>query len=787
MLTLAIVLLALSFQSIGYSQLRVSPPKIKDESTRYVVWIVHEKGSGSGVLISKDNRLVVTNAHVTGDYKEVEVFFGVRDSSGNIVRAQPFYRNQDHQNTLQRLGYVTRGRVIAKHQHPGNEPDLAMIELDGLPETVSPPKLLTSIDYSKMQDEPVHILGHPAERDLWHWKAGFFKEKKGSDLHIFADAYYGNSGGPVLNKDGNLIGITRAIIEDAGITFAIPTSAIIDLYQTLEPVKIFSIYNNTEIPMSYEIKWKKDEDWKEEKESLESKKERIYSLPSKGISDEYPKIRFEDSQDNKESSKNIMELEAKSRFFGKGIKDVEDFNNHIEINDSLRYQFMSDPEIKKISLVKMKLVQIFIIQNNTKSAIFYQYKWHEDEEWKEGYIMSGKSFKHGATTENVSQGYPKIRFDEIPGGRNYPEKNRSLFTQTGYFDENTETLNNVKQMGWSPPLYYQFKNNVETNRIFLDEMRLFQEFSIQNTTDAFIHFHYRWDENDKWKPGYVSPNETSLFPNKTIDYLQLSDNVPSNYATIKYSENVSEIADRKISSAYVSSTDDNKSSEKINTLEIKAEYVGKNLVAEPSRFHFKYNSITKKLTLYKGLPTNSKKSTGRSFPFLRVVFILIVFIGVFGVVVLIIEILFPKKHIFSLQNNTEATMNYHVKWTKKGDWKPISLEPGQTANHWWPPGQTANPSWTGFFKKKPQIRFVQIVNDKDLIINNEWRIANDKKNTEDEVPKTGIETQVELKTKARRFRQNSSTKISREDTRKYHFGYDSETNEIVLMIQRRSD
>ena len=761
-LILAIVLLTFGIQSIGFSQLPVSPDKIKDDSTRYVVWIVTEDNTGSGVLISKNYKLVVTNAHVTKHFKEVLVYFAVRDSSGNIVRARPFYGNTDHQNTLQRLGYVTRGRVIAKYQYQENEPDLAIVELDGLPGTVNSIKLPTSIDYSKLEGEPlgkpVHILGHPDERPLWHWKAGFFKEKKDNDLLIYADAYFGNSGGPVLNEDGNLIGITKQIIQDQGITLAVPISSIIDLYKTLEPVKIFSIYNNTEFPVSYKIKWKKDEDWNEEKVPLEPKMERIHSLLSKGISDEYPKIRFEDSQDSKESSNSNQKLETKSRIFGIGIKNVGDFNDHIEINDALRYQFMFDSETKKISLVKMKLVQTFTISNNTESLLFFQFRWHEDSKWIERYIKpnNGK-VRFGELSEKVSQGYPRIRFDKIQGYKDYPERNMSsltLLTQTGYFDKTTEIEDDIGQIGWNPPLYYQFKNNVGTNGIFLDEMRHLQTFSIHNTTDKHIFFTYRWNENDKWELGYVKSD-------KTKDFSQPSDNISPNYATINYSENVSGDDQKFIFAPEISfavGTNDNESSGKIDRLETQKGYFGKNaeITADinqikPRGYHFKYNSKTKKLSLHRGLLAISKKSLDRSFPFLLVVLITALIIEVVVIVGLVV---FPNRHIFSLQNSTEAAVNYHIKWTEKDNWNPKTLEPGKSRNHW----------WTGFFKKTPQIRFDQIVDDKK-------------------------ETKAySLETYTWRLGPKGIKKISREKhAREYHFELNPETEMLDLVDSEEND
>ena len=565
-LTLATVLLVFGLQGVSFGQL--SAAEIKDDSSNYVVWIVTEKGSsGSGVLIDKVYRRIVTNAHVVKDYKEVNVFFAVRDSSGKIVRARPFYINEDHQNTLQRLGYVTRGRIIAKYQYRENEPDLAIIELDSLPATANPRELL-SIDYSKMkEDEQVHILGHPAGRPLWHSTLGFFEEEKDNDLRISAAVYFGDSGGPVLNMDGKLIGITKQMNEDDVIALAVPTSAIIDLYSTFERVEICSIYNNTELPIKYEIKWNEDGNWKEE-EPIEPKKEKLHPWLSKNISTEYPKIRFEDSQNGNESSESIQKkLDTKYRFFGIGI--VKDFDSHIESNDSLRYQFMSDPNTKNISLVKLKRIETFMVNNNTKSLIFFQYRWNEDGNWEKAHIRPGVMWKDGEDSEKISRGYPRIRFDKIEGDEEYPIKNMSsltLLTQTVYRDktEPTAVSEGVKQMGWSPPLYYQFNNNnMETNQISLEELQHTQRFKIQNPTEVVIYFTYKWHENDRWELGYIRPNETKVYP-------QQSELVSVDYPKINYSENVIPVANKLRS--YVG---DNISTQNIQGLETEIGYYNK--------------------------------------------------------------------------------------------------------------------------------------------------------------------------------------------------------------------
>ena len=83
---------------------------------------------------------------------------------------------------------------------------MAIIRLDGLPETAreidwnfTPPKTKAG--------ELVYILGNPAKQELWRWTLGEFLNDHGDFLHIQSDVFGGNSGGPVLNKQGILIGI----------------------------------------------------------------------------------------------------------------------------------------------------------------------------------------------------------------------------------------------------------------------------------------------------------------------------------------------------------------------------------------------------------------------------------------------------------------------------------------------------------------------------------------------------------------------------------------------------
>ena len=180
---------------------KLTANQVYEKAIRAVMWIVNPGiGEGSGVLIDKKSKLAITNAHVTGKQNTIDVYFPAPDEKGELIKDRNFYLTSG--DVLKRLGYYTKGHVIAKNE----KTDLAIIRLDGLPETarqidwkLTPPTVNVG--------ELVYVLGNPAKQDLWRWTLGEFLNDHQDFLHIQSDVFGGNSGGPVLNKQGILIGI----------------------------------------------------------------------------------------------------------------------------------------------------------------------------------------------------------------------------------------------------------------------------------------------------------------------------------------------------------------------------------------------------------------------------------------------------------------------------------------------------------------------------------------------------------------------------------------------------
>ena len=238
----------------------------------------------------------------------------MRDRRGNLIGDRDFYIDKKNRVVLERMGTMSSARVIAEN----DETDLALITLDGVPETAR------EIDHDfsypahrdMSQDEPVYILGNPDGRALFRPKVGLFQESRGNQLRITADVYFGNSGGPVVNNQGMLIGIVSRTNLDKMRTWAVSTKSIKDLIDTLKPRLIFSVKNNAPFTMHYQVKWREESVWK----STSLKPDEWATHWNASKSKEYPRIRF-DSSTEEGVSVQVVILETYTRRFGADVKD----------------------------------------------------------------------------------------------------------------------------------------------------------------------------------------------------------------------------------------------------------------------------------------------------------------------------------------------------------------------------------------------------------------------------------------------------------------------------------
>lgn len=179
------------------------------------VWIVNPLGwfrevQGSGYLADKERRLVVTNYHVTQGRWYMDVYFPMRNGKGELIREASYYRS--NRGSLSKQGYAARAELVAYDK----EKDLAVLRVSAVP--VDAVELRTA-NGGPIRKETLHVIGNPAKRPLWTYCPGvepkveqFQTQDEGQKQNFRAIIYksgifHGNSGGPVLNQHGDVVGV----------------------------------------------------------------------------------------------------------------------------------------------------------------------------------------------------------------------------------------------------------------------------------------------------------------------------------------------------------------------------------------------------------------------------------------------------------------------------------------------------------------------------------------------------------------------------------------------------
>ena len=306
--------------------------QIYDQAIDSVVWIDTFDGHGSGVLIDEERQLVATNAHVTDGHAWVDIYFPARDLDGDLIRDQELYRN--NYGELERLGYATQGRVIAEDVVD----DVAIIQLNQLSPTTREidHDLSEQVEVGMRRGDKVHILGNPGGR-LWNWTQGTFLKASeaclldgGDCLEMEGDAEGGNSGGPILNGQGVLIGILAEGTDETG-AFAAPIESIKTLLDTVVPKHTFRIRNGANFFVPYQIKWSDNHSW--EQQSLDVGESRYYWWSDENVPTSYPKIRFDNIAGDGQITYKNYTLQTFLRYFGNNYK------RHVSPDDAEKYVF----------------------------------------------------------------------------------------------------------------------------------------------------------------------------------------------------------------------------------------------------------------------------------------------------------------------------------------------------------------------------------------------------------------------------------------------------------------
>lgn len=226
-LRVALVLSILAFAATAFAEpTRLSPRDIYKNYGPAVVLVFATDGSaqgsaGTGSVITADGQ-VITNAHVIANegrpYKKLFVYFkperltgSMKDDLQNRYEAQLVDYDKDLDLALLKIKAPPKGMMIM----PIADPDTVEI------------------------GDPVVAIGHPETAGLWTMTTGLvssvvkdFQGVPGKDIfQTDASINRGNSGGPLINEYGQMIGINTSISRRAadglaitGINFSLKSS-----------------------------------------------------------------------------------------------------------------------------------------------------------------------------------------------------------------------------------------------------------------------------------------------------------------------------------------------------------------------------------------------------------------------------------------------------------------------------------------------------------------------------------------------------------------------------------
>ena len=182
-----------------------------------------ERGTGAGIVLTTDG-YIMTNGHVVQNARKIRVMLNSRERERNVE-----------------AGHAMRGPLEGKLIGIDRLTDLALIKV----EARDLPALMLADSSDLKQGQLVFAFGSPLGLDNSVSMGVVSAVARQIDpnspmIYIQTDAPInpGNSGGPLVDIDGNVVGMNTFILSQSGgsegIGFAIPSNVIRNIYQQLK-------------------------------------------------------------------------------------------------------------------------------------------------------------------------------------------------------------------------------------------------------------------------------------------------------------------------------------------------------------------------------------------------------------------------------------------------------------------------------------------------------------------------------------------------------------------------
>ena len=210
-------------EQIGPAVVKISAESLGHNDESASSRVRTERGGGSGVIVDSDG-YIVTNAHVVGASGHVQVLVPERNA------------DKRYASILKPAGKVTDAEVVGLDR----ETDIAVLKIaaSGLP------ALKLGDSEAMRQGELVLAAGSPfglQNSVTMGVVSSVARQIRPDDpmIYIQTDASInpGNSGGPLLNADGEVIGISTFILSESGgnegLGFAVPSAIVKTVYEQI--------------------------------------------------------------------------------------------------------------------------------------------------------------------------------------------------------------------------------------------------------------------------------------------------------------------------------------------------------------------------------------------------------------------------------------------------------------------------------------------------------------------------------------------------------------------------